>query len=501
MIRVRAPELPQNLPWLNCDRPLSLLALQGRIVILEFWTVSCINCLHVIPDVKYLEQKYRDRLVVIGVHTAKFDHEQHPDNIQQAIVRYGITHPVVVDCDRQIWDNYTVRAWPTFVVIAKGYVVATVSGEGKRQFLDDLIQQLIGEEAGTLDDALPLTLEPSPVLTYPLAFPSIVLADETSDTLFIADTGHHRIAIATLNGSESIIIGTGKPGWKDGDWETAQFSAPQGMAFDHQQQALFVADTGNHLLRRIDLLQQQVSTIAGTGTQSRALFPHCGKALSTALNSPWDLVQIGEVLYIAMSGSHQIWAMDLAQWTIQTFTGTGAEFCVDGSPEVAAFAQPSGITTNGYELFVADSETSSIRAITLEKVPIARTVCGSGQLFRFGDRDGVGFDAQMQHCLGIIYIEGYLWVADTYNHKIKRVNPTTGDCQTVCGDGKPGFQDGVGTNALFAEPSGLSYIYNYLYVADTNNHAIRQINLKSLEVTTLQFPTLCSPFVCTPINQ
>jgi thiol-disulfide isomerase/thioredoxin len=503
MVRVRAPELPQDFSWLNCDRPLSLKHLRGRVIILDFWTYGCINCLHVIPDLTYLEQTYGDRLIVIGVHTAKFDQEQDPDSVQQAIWRYGISHPVVVDRDRRIWEQYAVRAWPTLVVIdPQGYVVATVSGEGQRQILDDLIQQLIKQEGSTLDDELlRLTLEPQALLTSPLAFPGKVLADEGSDSLFIADTGHHRIVITSLNGTVKEVIGTGTAGWVDGNWLTAQFSAPQGLAYDRQRQVLYVADTGNHLLRQLDLQQQQVTCLAGIGTQSRSLFPQGGKAAETALNSPWDLVQAGDALFVAMAGSHQIWMIDLAKGTAQTLIGTGAEFCVDGSPEIAAFAQPSGITGNDRELFVADSESSSIRAIALKPSPTARTVCGSGQLFEFGDRDGVGLDVRLQHCLGIVSAQKYLWVADTYNHKIKQVHPPTGECRTVCGSGSAGLQDGIGINAWFAEPSGISATDRYLFVADTNNHAIRRISLPSLEVTTLQFPALCSPYVCTPTEQ
>ncbi|MBW4577251.1 MAG: redoxin domain-containing protein [Aphanothece sp. CMT-3BRIN-NPC111] len=505
MVRVRAPELPKNLPWLNCESPLSIKALRGRIIILDFWTKGCINCLHVIPDLNYLEQKYKNYLVVIGVHTAKFDHEQHRDSIEQSLWRYEIKHPVVVDSDRQLWDQYTVRAWPTFVVIdPQGYVVATISGEGQRKVLDDLIQQLIREHQGkeTLDlEVLRLSLEPKQtLLTSPLLFPGKVLASEQTDFLFIADTGHHRIVITSLDGTTKAVIGTGESGWKDGDWKTAQFFAPQGMAFDQERMALYVADTGNHLLRLIDLRSQQVSTLAGTGTQSQLLFPHGGKAEMTALNSPWDLVKLGDKLYIAMAGSHQIWMMDLTNGTVQTFIGTGAEFCVDGSLEVAAFAQPSGITTNGDEVFAADSETSSIRAIKLGDVPLARTVCGSGQLFGFGDVDGIGGDARLQHSSGVVYAEGYVWIADTYNHKIKRVHPASRECQTICGNSQVGYKDGIGTDAYFSEPSGLTYAYNYLYIADTNNHALRRLSLNSLKVTTLQFPMLCSPYACIPIS-
>ncbi|MBD2345802.1 thioredoxin-like domain-containing protein [Anabaena subtropica] len=501
--RVRAPELPHNYPWLNTDKPLSIKELKGRIVILDFWTYCCINCLHVLPDLKYLEQKYRDSLTVIGVHSAKFDNEQETENIRQAILRYDIEHPVLVDKGFRVWQEYAVRAWPTLMVIdPKGYVIGYFSGEGNRDTLEKLIAKIIQEHQnqGTINfQELSLNLEKQrqPLIT-PLAFPGKVLA--TPVGLFIADSGHHRIVVSDFDGEILHLIGTGKSGLSDGAFEEAQFSAPQGMAFDVENQILYVADTGNHALRRINIKQQIVETIAGTGEQSRNIHPHGGVSLETALNSPWDLIKVKNNLYIAMAGNHQIWQMDLESGIIKTYAGTGAEGCFDGSLTESAFAQPSGITTNGKELYIADSEISSIRGMRLLESQQVRTVCGSGGLFGFGDVDGQGEDVRLQHCLGVEYFQNYLWVADTYNHKIKLVSPYTGNCQTVLGDGSAGLQNGQGKNTRFFEPSGLSVMGSYLYVADTNNHAIRHVNLNTLEVRTMQFNGLCAPDVCIPNN-
>ncbi|WP_250124448.1 thioredoxin-like domain-containing protein [Chroococcidiopsis sp. CCMEE 29] len=499
--RVRAPELPQNQTWLNTDHPLSIQQLKGRVIILDFWTYCCINCLHILPELKYLEQKYKDSLTVIGVHSAKFDNEKETENIRQAILRYDIEHPVLVDSGFNVWQQYTVRAWPTLMLIdPEGYVIGYVSGEGNRDILDQLIEQLIQEhrQKGTINfQALSLTLEKQrqPLIT-PLAFPGKVLA--TSAGLFIADSGHHRIVVSTLDGKILHLIGTGKQGLTDGSFTEAQFFAPQGMAFDEQNQLLYVADTENHALRRVDLKQQMVETVAGTGEQSHNIRPHSGPGLETALNSPWDLQKVGNSLFIAMAGPHQIWEMQLETGVVQTYAGTGAEACVDGSLAESAFAQPSGITTDGQELYVADSEVSSIRSVGLAKQSQVRTVCGSGELFSFGDVDGEGAEVRLQHCLGVEYAQNYLWVADTYNHKIKRVDPRTGSCQTILGDGAAGLQDGQGQNSRFSEPSGLSAMGSYLYVADTNSHAIRRVDLDTLMVTTLQSPGLCAPDVCIP---
>ena len=500
--RVRAPELPQNYPWLNTDKPLSLKQLKGRVVLLDFWTYCCINCLHILPQLKYLEQKYKDSLTVISVHSAKFDNEKEVENIRQAILRYDIEHPVLVDSGFRVWQQYAVRAWPTLMVIdPEGYVIGYTAGEGNRDVLDRLIEKIIQEhrEKGTINFQQlhhHLEKQQQPLLT-PLAFPGKVLATEAG--LFIADSGHHRIVWSSLEGEILHLIGTGRSGLTDGSFTQAQFFAPQGMAYDAENQLLVVADTENHAIRRIDLKRQLVETIAGTGEQSYNIRPHGGPGLETALNSPWDLEKVGDRLFIAMAGPHQIWEQ-LETDIIQTYAGTGAEACVDGPLTQSAFAQPSGITTNGQELYVADSEGSSIRAVGLLDVPQVRTVCGSGELFGFGDVDGIGAEVRLQHCLGVEFAQNYLWVADTYNHKIKLVNPLEGNCQTVLGDGTAGLKDGQAQSSRFSEPSGLSVMDCYLYVADTNNHAIRRVNIDTLTVTTMQFLGLCAPDVCIPAS-
>ncbi|MDZ8110655.1 MAG: thioredoxin-like domain-containing protein [Nostoc sp. DedQUE12a] len=500
--RVRAPELPQNYSWLNTDKPLSLKQLKGRVVILDFWAYCCINCLHILPDLKYLEQKYKNSLTIIGVHSGKFDNEKETENIRQAILRYDIEHPVVVDIDFRVWQEYAVRAWPTLMIIdPEGYVIGSVSGEGKRNVLEELIQKLIQQHRnkGTINfQELTLTLEKQrqPLIT-PLAFPGKVLA--TQGGLFIADSGHHRLVMSSFDGEILHLIGTGKSGLTDGSFDEAQFFAPQGMTFDAENQMLYVADTENHALRRVDLQRQVVETIAGTGEQSRNIQLHGGAGLETALNSPWDLVKVENSLFIAMAGSHQIWQMDLETGFIKAYAGMGAEACIDGSLAESAFAQPSGISHNGQELYIADSEVSSIRGVGIVEPYQVRTVCGSGDLFGFGDVDGQGENVRLQHCLGVEYAQNFLWVADSYNHKIKLVSPS-GNCQTILGDGTAGLQDGQGKNTRFFEPSGLSVWGSYLYISDTNNHVIRRVDLNSFEVITLEFVGLCAPDVCIPGN-
>ena len=491
--RVRAPEFPAGLGWLNVGRPLSMADLRGKVVLLDFWTFCCINCMHVLPDLKALERKYPLELAVIGVHSAKFTNEKDADQIRQAILRYEIEHPVVNDHEFRLWRAYGVRAWPTQVVIdPDGYVFGAASGEGHLEDLDETVV-LLADRArrdNRLNESpLDLRLERERVSSTALAFPGKVLADDASDRLCIADSNHNRIVIADLAGQVQAVAGTGAEGAMDGPFDAATFHHPQGMALDGD--ALYVADTENHLIRRLDLRAGTVETVAGTGRQARRL-NEGGRAVG--LNSPWDLARVGRELYVAMAGSHQVWVMSLETAELRPFAGTGREALMDGPREMGALAQPSGLATDGRVLYVADSEISAIRQIELGPRGALRTLVGL-DLFEFGDEDGTGPQVRLQHPLGVALAEGRLYVADTYNHKIKTLDPERLSCATFVGTARPGFEDGGPDEASFWEPGGLSAAGGRLYVADTNNHAIRAVDLKTREVSTLRLFGLTAPGV------
>ena len=488
--RVRAPELEGGRGWLNTDKPLSLASLRGKVVLLDFWTYGCINCIHIIPDLKRLEAKYANQLVVIGVHSAKFENEKETDNIRRIILRYEIEHPVINDADFRIWEAYAVSGWPTLVLIdPAGYVIGSVSGEGNFDVLDRVIGQTVDEfrKRGELkEEPLSLALERAKVGDLPLAFPGKVLADASSDRLFIADSNHNRIVVTKLDGTLLETIGTGERGAKGGAFDVAQFYRPQGMALDGE--ALYVADTENHLIRRVNLKSRTVETIAGTGKQSRS-YEASGAAREVGLNSPWDLQLVGRNLYIAMAGPHQIWSLNLDTMRVSVYAGTGREGRRDGALDEAAFAQPSGITSDGKLLYVADSEANIIRALDPSK-KVVETIAG-GDLFEFGDKDGEGDNVRLQHPLGVAAYDGKVFIADTYNHKIKLLEPGTGTVKTFLGTGKPGQTDG--SLPSFYEPGGLSIARGKLYVADTNNQAVRVIDIATRRTATLMIKGLQPP--------
>lgn len=505
--RIKVPPFPEGMTWINTAGPIQLSQLRGKFVLLDFWTYCCINCMHILPELKKLEKAYPHHLVVIGIHSAKFDTEQDPRNVTEAVLRYQIEHPVVNDSQHVLWNRFGVRAWPTVILIdPEGYAVWATSGEITFEQVDKLLKSAIPSyRKQKLLDETPLRfdLEAQKAEAGPLCFPGKIVADEPGDRLFIADSNHHRIVVTGLEGRLRLVIGSGQPGRADGPFASAQFQYPQGMAL--ADQTLYVADTENHLIRRVDLRAGTVTTIAGTGQQRREP-PPVGKmapALKIALNSPWDLWLHENDLWIAMAGSHQIWRMRLEERTIGPYAGNGREDIVDGPllPKQAyqlgscSFAQPSGLASDGTWLFVADSEGSSIRAVPLDPRKHVRTLVGTAhlphaRLFTFGDVDGSGQEARLQHPLGVVFYQNRLYVADTYNNKIKVVDPATGATRTLVGTGKPGKADAP---AQFDEPAGLSAAAGRLYVADTNNHLIRVVELADRTVSTLALEGLRPP--------
>lgn len=390
------------------------------------------------------------------------------------------------DADFKIFKAFGARGWPHIVLIdPEGTLVGQVGGEGKYEVLETNIKRLVEafDKDGKIDRA-EITFRLEEEKTPHLRFPGKIAA--TDDLLYISDSGHHRIVITDHAGQVKDVIGIGKAGADDGDFADARFNQPQGLAVRGDE--LFVADTENHVIRRIDLKGKRVATIAGTGKQVYG--NRAGAAREVPLNSPWDVALHESTLFIAMAGNHAIWAMDLAKGTIGPFAGDGRETLEDGPHRRASFNQPSGLAILGDKLYVADSEVSGVREVDLDPKGSTRTVVGTG-LFDFGDVDGVGNAARLQHVLHVAAWEGKLLVADAYNHKIKVLDPKTREVKTFLGDGKRGGEDGE--KARFNEPSGLAGVGGKLFVADTNNHLIRVIDLARKSVSTVQIRGLPSP--------
>lgn len=454
--RVRAPELVGR-GWLNTDGPLTLADLRGRFVLLDFWTFCCVNCLHVLDELREVEQKYDGELVVIGVHSPKFVHEADPDALAAAVERYDVRHPVLDDPDLVTWQAYTARAWPTLVLIdPEGYVVAQYAGEGHAHAIDALVGELRDEHRakGTLQPGDSPYVAPVP-RAGDLRFPAKAIRLPGKGFL-VADAGHHQVVeLAPDAGTVVRRYGSGDRGWADGQARDATFNEPNGLCLLPDEVAaeagydVVVADTVNHTLRGLTLATGEVRTVAGDGKQWMQ-----GDGTGR-LSSPWDVAWWQDRVWVAMAGIHQLWTFDPRTGELGAAAGTTNEGLLDGPLAAAWFAQTSGLAAAGGRLWLADSETSSLRYLEDGQV---RTAVGTG-LFDFGFQDGPAAGASLQHPLGVTALpDGSVAVADTYNGAVRRYDPATGEVTTMA--------------TGLAEPSGAVVDGDHLLVVESAAHRL-----------------------------
>lgn len=461
--RIAAPPIPA-LEWVNTDEPPDLEQLRGRVTLLYFWTFDCVNCINALPDVRYLENKYHDGLSVIGVHTPKYPAQRSAASVLKAVNRNHIRYPVANDPGYALWQAYGAQSWPTLAVIdAQGQLAALLPGEGRRPEADTLIAQLLDEAAAgdlrVYESGASVVRREAPTS---LSFPGKLLATDTA--LWIADSGHNRILECDHDGRVLRQIGSGNPGYWDGRGADAGFSNPQGMALI--KDALIVADTGNHALRRVRLLNAEVETLAGTGELGRDIPHDYSDPTKVAMSAPTDVAALGDYLYIAVSGQNQIWQLDLNVNQLSVFAGNGQLALADGDGMLASFAQPGSLSVIGQQLAIADAASSSIRLLRLLDKRVT-TLIGAG-LYDFGDVNGKRDVARLQHPLAVAAdARGLIFVADTYNGKIKALNMRSGEVRTL------------NMPYRFEEPAGLSLAAGALWISNTNAHEVVRVDLSS----------------------
>ena len=426
--RELAPEFPGNVPWVNVPTAPTLAELRGRVVLLHFWNASNINSQHLVGDLRHLENKYSDGISLLGVHTPHFDAERQSNMVLQAVNRHYLRHPVANDYNYDIWRQYGVSAWPTVAVIdTEGGFAGLLTGEGRRDELDALVGQMLDDAAfhnsRSFEPIKPVS-RPEPRMA--LRFPGKILVTESA--LFVADSGHNRILECTLEGETKRQIGNGNAGYLDGRFDEASLNDPQGMAISKDM--LYIADRGNHCIRRVRLITGEVETLAGTGVQGFPAAQEYDTPGAVALNSPWDVALASEKLHIAMAGQNQIWQYDLARNRLLPFAGSGKHGRDDGDGASATFARPTGLSFADQTLYVADSDSSSIRAVRVDGR--TQTLVGVG-VFEFGDSDGLPAQARLQGAMSVAVDPGgqILWVADTCNNKLKAVSLRGGGVKTI----------------------------------------------------------------------
>ncbi len=461
-VRSRAPAFTGGLEWFNVEAPVRLSEQRGKIVLIDFGSYCSVQCRHALADLRQLASRYRDDLVIVGVHSPRFRSELRRSHVQKAINRHNIDFPVIHDPEQKLWNLYGISVLPTQVLIDhEGYIVGSLSGDGKSARLEQIVGKLLGRREHTSATArssfqLKHCPEPPGVLNFP---GRIVVA---GDRVYIVDSGNHRILVTSASGHVLRQYGGGGAGFVDGEGQSAAFSNPQGI--EVHDDFLFVADEGNHAIRRVNLRTDEVVTIAGTGRQGGPLAGPATAPAETALNSPTDVVFHNGQLFIAMVGVHQIWRLCLMKNTLEVFAGSGHEGLANGAPGTASFAQPTGLTVCGDKLYTVDATASAVRCVDLASGSVS-TLVGEG-LFAFGEQDGIGQAARLQYPLDIKadQTQNMLWVADTYNNKIRRIGVKTRHVSSVLLDRR------------LDEPGGLAFSNNTLYIANTNAHEVLRLN-------------------------
>ena len=423
-----------------------------------------------LPQLREIERRFRREVVVVGVHSGKFIAERDTARIREAAVRLGVHHPIVNDRQFRTWREYTVRAWPTLLVLDP---LGAILGQHSGEFTAEQLSMFIGRVIDAYDQTGDMRYEPVELSPEEPATPSGILrypgkVAVDGERIAIADTGHHRVLIGRLTDHGRVmhvarIVGRDEPGHIDG--RDALLASPQGIRFDGD--ALWIADPGNHTVRRAGLDSGDMTTVAGTGQQLRTRVD-----LETgALSSPWDVVRVGETLFVAMAGAHQIWAIDLPSGQVRAHSGSGREELADGAHVEAALAQPMGLDATGDTIWFVDAESSAVRAASVHAAGSVRTIIGTGR-FDFGDRDGVADDVRLQHPQGLAaHPDGRLLICDTYNDALKWVDPASRIATR--------WLDG------FHEPCGVAFGPGLVYVADTNAHRIAIADEKTGDVGTL----------------
>ena len=459
-----APDLPPSLEWVNCTAP-RIAALRGRVLALVFWHAGSAPSANVLADLAYLQARHADGLSVIGIHTPKFDAQRDTDVVARAVNRLGVRFPVASDADCVVWQQYGIRAWPSVALVdAQGRLVEIVAGDQQRDAIERIILRLL-DEAGerglrVYENAQPVS-RPEPLAE--LAFPRGLAL--TAQRLYVSDSGHHRVLECSHDGRVLRVFGSGTAGYVDGLGIQASFQSPAGLAV--LKDVLYVADSGNHAIRRIRLATGEVDTLLGTGRGGIPRAVADVREADVSLDQPSDVVGSFDRLYIAMSASNQIWELDLGRYSLRPLAGSGRLALADGSGALAAFAQPSGLALVQHTLYVSDSQASALRSLHLGTGAV-QTLVGQG-LFEFGDVDGERATARLQYPLGIALdpVAPLLWVADCYNDAIRTLRLGGGELTHFPID------------LPLRRPAALASDGEWLWIANTDAHEVLRVELAS----------------------
>ncbi len=458
-------ELPGDLKFVNSDEVPNLADFRGKALLLNFFTGASVACEQQVQDIKQLEVKYQDGLVVLGIHTPKHAADADDEQVLKIANRWHLRHLVANDREWQLWRQLGIEVWPTAVLFDyDGKLVSVYQGEARRAEIEARIQEILNKA----QESDCRSYEPGPASRRPedrgiLRFPTRLIASE--NYLYIADTGYNRVLEVTWDGRVKRQFGSQNPGYWDARESEAGFRCPVGLALTRDW--LYIADTGNHMLRRARLLTGDVETLAGVGHWERPTSADYAQAKAAPMASPMDVVAHNERVYIAQAGIHQIWQYDPLRNVLISFSGSGREDVLDGNGLFAAHAQPSGLAMGPEALYVLDASSSALRSVRLYDAKVSTLVPGG--LFSSGSTDGPAHSARMCHPTALHFdsARGVLWVADTLNNKLRVYSIAKGEMKSL------------NINYALRSPSGVCVAQGFVYIANTDAHEVLRLDLKT----------------------
>lgn len=454
------PEIPDALHWVNCRESVRLSELRGRIVLVVFWNATSTSSMNLLSELRQLERRHPGAFVLLGVHTPRYTSQQPDAAVLNALNRSRFRTPIANDQDWLAWKLYSIPAWPTTLLVdTEGGLAARFVGEGRSEEIEEAVAQLQeGLPPAHVRSAPDLLESVRAEATGALAFPTHVLA--TGSRLYVSDTGHHRIFECSHGGRVLRQFGSGTPGNWDGRLAACGFQSPHGLALDAD--VLYVADTGNHCIRRIKLESGEVDTVLGSGRPAYGDVETQGSGLRASINAPHAVAADGDVLYVAATGQNQILRVDLRTQHVTTLAGDGRCDVRDGIGSQASLAQPSALAPMPGQLLVADSGGNAIRRLRFADLALTKLVGSSP--WEPGRQDGTGRKVRLAWPCGLAVAENHVYVADTCNDRLCVLDPYSGELATLPFDHP------------LHEPQGLSFAAGSLWVADRNDHAILRID-------------------------
>jgi hypothetical protein len=461
-----APEFPEFPTWLNA-RPTTLHEHRGRALVLAFVNAGSVWSTQRLAELSNWQARNPARLQVIVVHVPRFESERDPQRALKLLRSQGIGAPTLLDSDWETWRRFRIESWPTLVLLdAQGRERQRLVGPGGE--LERALQALCEGQSLPSDGELLAERELNPEPRLPLRFPAGLAA--TPDRLYVADSGHHRILECTHGGRILRQFGTGTPDFIDGGIGEAAFKRPLGLALERE--LLYVADTGNHALRRINLRSGQVDTLCGNGKAGEPVAGLLSNPAAVGLDHPHGLVVAGNQVLIAMAGDNRIWSYDLGHKSLSWRAGAGVLETRDGSGHMAAFAQPVALAAVQQVLYVCDALGSAIRSMQL-RGDLVQTLVGGQGIWESGYEDGPRSHARLEYPQGIALAPDspVLWIADSGNGRLRSLRLGGGELATVA---LPRRLHG---------PSGLALTAGVVWISETDAHAVLRYDIASGELS------------------